>query len=118
MPKGDEAALIAGAVAGRSYAEIATAADGVGFDGATAVARSGNLAAVRAGRSQQRREAVGRLNSEVQTAIQRLGELQMHEDPKIALRAVGMVLGNAHKFTLSIECEERLQLEHFSEERS
>lgn len=68
------------------------------------------LAAVRAGRSQQRREAVGQLNIQVQPAIRRLRELVAHDDPRVALRAAALVLGSAHKFGGALEYDERLGL--------
>lgn len=115
MLKGDEAALIAAAVAGRSLPDIAAAGQ---VSVSTAQRRLQDpevLSAVRDGRAHQRREAVGQLNSELKSAIERLGQLLTHEDPNVALRAVGMVLGNAHKFTTAIEFEERLNV---LEERS
>lgn len=110
MTKGDESALIAGAVAGRSHVEIAAAA---GVSVSTVQRRLLDpeiLAAVQAGRSQQHREAVGRLNDGLQSAIGRLEELVRNDDPKVALRAVSIVLANVHKFTMAIEFDERLSL--------
>ncbi len=110
MLKGDEPGLIAAAVAGRSLVEIAAAGD-VSLSTAQRRLRDPEIvAAIHDGRSQQRREAVGKLNTELQSAIDRAGELVGHEDPNVALRAVGLVLGNAHKFTLAIEFDERLGL--------
>ncbi len=109
MIKGDETVLIAAAVAGRSLPDIAVAAQ---VSVSTAQRRLKDpeiLAAVRECRSQQRRQAVGQLNNNLQSAIERLGELILHEDPNVALRAVGMLLGNAHKFTMAIDFDERLQ---------
>lgn len=121
MTKGDEAALIAGAVAGRSHAEIAVAA-GVSVSTVQRRLRDPQIvAAVQDGRTQQSREAVGRLNDRMPVAIERLGELVMSEDPHVALRAIGMVLGNAHKFTVTIDLDERLSLleaKQFGEEGS
>lgn len=108
MLKGDEAALIESAVAGRSLTEIA-AASGVSLSTAQRRLRDREIvAAVREGRSRQRREAVGRLNTRLATAIERLGELLHDDDPHAALRAAGMVLGNAHKFANAVDFEERL----------
>lgn len=108
MLKGDEAALIESAVAGRCLSEIA-AAGGVSVSTAQRRLRDSEIvAAVREGRSRQRREAVGRLNSGLSTAIERLGELLHDADPHVALRAAGMVLGNAHKFATAVDFEERL----------
>lgn len=115
MLKGDEAALIAAAVAGRSLPDIAAAAE-VSVSTVQRRLRDPEiLSALREGRTQQRREAVGQLNSELKSAIEQLGQLLTHEDPNVALRAVGMVLGNAHKYTTAIELEERLNV---LEERS
>jgi AcrR family transcriptional regulator len=119
--KGDEAALIAGAVEGGSYAEIAAAA---GVSVSTVQRRLRDpavVAAVQEGRTQQRREAVGRLNERVSPAIDRLGELVMDEDAAIALRTIGLLLGSAHKFSVAIEFDERLGLletERFRSEES
>lgn len=108
MLMGDEAALIASAVAGRPLLEIA-AAGGVSVSTAQRRLRDSEIvAAVREGRSRQRREAVGRLNSGLSTAIERLSELLLDADPHVALRAAGMILGNAHKFTTAVDFEERL----------
>ena len=109
MPKGDEAALIAAAVAGRSLAQIAATAQVSPSTVQRRLKDPDIVAAVREGRSQQRREAVRQLNNELQSAIERLGQLLAHEDPNVVLRAAGMVLGNAHKFTMAIEFDERLQ---------
>ncbi len=107
MLKGDEAAVIAGAVAGSSYAEIAAEAAVSVSTVQRRLQDPAIVAAVQEGRTQQRREAVGRLNGQVPLAIERLGELLSDEDPKIALRAIGMVVGFAHKFT-AIELDELL----------
>ena len=109
MLKGDEAALIAAAVTGRPYAEIAAAA-GVSVSTVQRALRDPDIqAAVREGRTQQRREAIGRLNDRLPTAIERLSELLFDEDPKIVLRAAATILANGHKFTATMELDERLK---------
>ncbi len=106
--KGDETALIAGAVAGWSYSEVAAAA-GVSVSTVQRRLRDPKIvAAVQEERTQQRRQTVGRLNDRVPVAIERLGKLLADEDPKIALRAIGMILGNVHRRAL--EFDERLTL--------
>jgi AcrR family transcriptional regulator len=108
MMQGDEAALIAGAVAGWSYAEIAAAA-GVSISTVQRRLRDPEvLAAVQEGRRQQRRQAVGRVNERVPLAMQRLGELLLDEDPQIALKAIALLVGSASRLAAALEVEERL----------
>lgn len=99
MLKGDEAALVAGAVAGRSLAEIAAAA-GISISTCQRRLRDPDiLVEVAGGRAQQRREAVGQLNNDALLAIRTLRELATHEDPAVALRAAGTILATLHRFT-------------------
>lgn len=107
MLKGDEAALITAAVAGCSLAEIAAAAE-VSVSTVQRRLRDDDIrAAVYDGRTQQRREAAGRLNEAVPLAIGRLVQFVADDDPRIALNAIGMLLGNAHKLAV-VDYEERL----------
>jgi hypothetical protein len=109
--------LIAAAVAGGSPPEIAAAA-GVSESTVQRRLRDPHIAAaVQEGRTQQHREAVGRLNNRMPAAIDRLAVLVTSEDPNVALRAIGMVLNSAHKFT--IDLHERFPLfeaNHLDEE--
>jgi AcrR family transcriptional regulator len=108
--RGDESALIAGAVAGWSYAEVAAAA-GVSVSTVQRRLRDPQImAAVQEERTQQRRQTVGRLNDQLPVAIERLGELLEDSDPKIALRAIGIVLGSVHRIATTLEFDERLAL--------
>ena len=107
MLKGDEAALIAGAVAGWPLERIASAA-GVSVSTVQRALREREIAAaVREGRAEQCREVVGRLNQQMLEAVDRLADLSRHEDPNVALRAITLILGNAHKFAV-VEALERL----------
>ncbi len=112
MLKGDEAALIEAAVRGQSHAEIA-AAGGVSISTAQRRLRDPEIiAAVQEGRTERRLQMAGRLNERMAAAIERLGELVVDEDPRIALRAIGIVLGNAQQFAATVEFDQRLtQLE-------
>ena len=108
MLKGDEAALIAGAVAGWSHSEIASAA-GVSVSTVQRRLRDADIvAAVQEGRTQQRREAVGRLNEGVCVAVKQLTRLLSDDDPRVVLRAIGLILSNAHRYTTAVEFDERL----------
>lgn len=99
--RGDEAALIAAAVAGRSLKEIAAAA-GVSVSTVKRRMSQPDFAdLIREGRAEQQRQAVGRLNDDLAVVIDRLHELAAHEDPKIALSAIDKLLANVHRFAKS-----------------
>lgn len=101
--KGDEAALVAAAVAGKSLTKIAVAA---GVSVSTAQRRLQDpaiQAAIRAGLADRQRQAVGRLGADLNPAIRRLRQLVAHEDPKIALQAIDKLLSNAHRFSIQLE---------------
>ncbi len=48
------------------------------------------------------------MNTGLAAAIERLCQLLHDDDPHVALRAAGMVLGNAHKFANAVDFEKRL----------
>ncbi len=107
--KGDEAALIAAAASGQSHVEIAAAA-GVSISTAQRRLRDPEItAAVQEARTEQRLQMAGRLNQVMAAAIQTLGELVLHDDPRIALRAIGIVMGNAQQFAATAQSDERLR---------
>ena len=120
MLKGDEAALIAAAASGQSHAEIAAAA-GVSISTAQRRLRDPEItAAVQEARTEQRLQMAGRLNQVMAAAIGTLGELVLHDDPRIALRAIGIVMGNAQQFAASAQSDERLrqlEVQHVGGER-
>ena len=102
MLSGDEAALIAAAVAGRSLAEIASEA-GVSVSTVQRRLRDRNVkAAVREGRADQQRQRVGQLNTDAPRAINRLWELVDHEDPRIAMGAADRFLNHVHRFNQAL----------------
>ena len=83
--RGDEGALIAAAVAGKALEDIALAAD-VSVSTVQRRLRDPEIvAAIREGRADHQRQAVGQLNADLTEAITRLRELVGHEDPSIAL---------------------------------
>lgn len=101
--KGDEAALIAAAVAGKSFEDIAHLAD---VSVSTVQRRLRNpeiAAAIREGRADHQRQAVGRLNSDLNYAIERLRDLIDHQDPSIALRAIDKLIAHAHHFNQALD---------------
>lgn len=110
MLKGDEAALIA--ASGQSHAKIAAPA---GLSVSTAQRRLRDpeiITAVHEARAEQRRQMACRLNQVMTAAIETLADLVLAEDPRIALRAIGIVLGNAQQFAATMQFDERLmQLE-------
>lgn len=98
MLKGDEACLVAAAVRGGTLGEIAEES-GVSISTVQRrLADSDIGAAIRDGRSQQKREAVGRLNSDLNGAIARLRELVLHDDPRVALSAIDKLIVHAYRF--------------------
>ena len=60
-------------------------------------------------RTEQRLQMAGRLNQVMAAAIDTLGELVLHDDPRIALRAIGIVMGNAQQFAATAQSDERLR---------
>src|SRR3954468_8885271 len=96
--KGDEGALIAAAVAGKSLEDIAQIAD-VSVSTVQRRLRDPEIAAaIREGRADHQRQAVGQLNEDLNDAITRLRDLVGHEDPAIALRAIDKLIAHAHRF--------------------
>lgn len=107
MLKGDESALIAATMGGRSLAEIAVAA-GVSISTAQRRLRDPDiLAELAAARAQHRREFVGKLNGEVGAAINRLSQLLEHEDARVALRAINLTLTYADRLARTVVAEEQ-----------
>jgi len=103
MLRGDESALIAAAAAGLSHAEIAAAA-GVSLSTLQRRLRDPQiLRAVFEARADLRREALGRLNTHVLVALERVRELVGHEEPHVALRAAGMLMSNAFRAAPEVE---------------
>lgn len=101
MLAGDEAALIAAAVRGATLAEIANEA-GVSISTVQRRLRDHDMAeAIAEGRAQKQREALGRLNEDLNGAIGRLRELVEHDDPRIALSAIDKLILHAHRLSLS-----------------
>lgn len=98
MLKGDEGLLVAAAVRGGTLNEIAEEAD-VSVSTVQRRLRDPYIdAAIREGRAQQQREAVGQLNSDLNGAIKRLRDLVMHDDPRVALSAIDKLIIHAYKF--------------------
>lgn len=103
MLKGDEGALIAAAVAGRSLEEVAEAAQ-VSISTAQRRLRDHDIAAaIHHGRADRQRQAVGRLNSGLNHAIDRLRELIGDEDPGVALRAIDKFIAHAYRFNKDMD---------------
>lgn len=101
--KGDEGALIAAAVAGRSLEDIARIAD-VSVSTVQRRLRDPEIAAaIREGRADHQRQAVGQLNEDLTQAITRLRDLVGHEDPSIALRAIDKLIAHAHRFNHALD---------------
>ena len=101
--KGDEGALIGAAVAGKSLEDIAQIAD-VSVSTVQRRLRDPEIAAaIREGRADRQRQAVGRLNADLNDAIERLRELVGHEDPSIALRAIDKLIAHAHRFNHALD---------------
>lgn len=98
MLKGDEGALVAAAVAGRTLEEIAVAAD-VSVSTAQRRLRDPDISAlIEQGRTDCQRQAVGRLNSELNETIDKLRALVHHNDPNVALRAIDKLIAHAYRF--------------------
>lgn len=96
--KGDEGALIAAAVAGKTMEEIGQIAN-VSVSTVQRRLRDPEIAAAIAeGRADHRRQAVGQLNEDLHDAISRLRDLVGHEDPAIALRAIDKLIAHAYRF--------------------
>lgn len=101
--KGDEGALIAAAVAGKSLEDIARIAD-VSVSTVQRRLRDPEIAAaIRDGRADHQRQAVGQLNEDLTQAITRLRDLVGHEDPSIALRAIDKLIAHAHRFNRALD---------------
>jgi AcrR family transcriptional regulator len=101
MLAGDEAALVAAAVRGATLAEIAEEA-GVSVSTVQRRLRDPEVVgAIAEGRAHKQREALGRLNEDLNTAVARLRELVTHEDPRIALNAIDKLITHAHKLSLA-----------------
>lgn len=101
--KGDEAALIAAAVAGKSMEDIAQIAD-VSVSTVQRRLRDPEIAAaIREGRADHQRQAVGQLNEDLSDAITRLRDLVTHDDPAIALRAIDKLIAHAHRFNRALD---------------
>lgn len=121
MLKGDEAALITAAASGQSHADIAAAAD-VSISTVQRRLRDPEIgAAVQEARTEQRLQMAGRLNQVMAAAIDKLEALVLHEDPRIALRAIGIVMGSAQQFAATAQTDEGLrqpQVQHVGGEQS
>jgi len=99
MLKGDEAGLVAAAVRGGTLSEIAAEAS-VSISTVQRRLRDPDIeVAICEGRTQQQREAVGRLNADLNGAIMRLRELVQHEDPRVALSAIDKWVAHTHRFS-------------------
>lgn len=110
MESCNEAALVAAAVEGLSLAGIAEAA-GVSV---STVQRRLRLPEIRRqiseSRSRLRDEAVGQLGHVRLRALNRLSEIVEDDDPKIALRAIALVLTNSAKFEQIQDLDVRIGL--------
>lgn len=98
---GDEAALVAAAVRGATLTEIA---DEAGVSVSTVQRRLRDpeiLDAITEGRAHKQREALGRLNEDLNVAVGRLREHVMDDDPKISLSAIDKLITHAHKLSLA-----------------
>ena len=101
--KGDEGALIAAAVAGKPLEDIAQIAD-VSVSTVQRRLRDAEIAAaIREGRADHQRQAVGQLNEDLSDAITRLRDLVGHDDPAIALRAIDKLIAHAHRFNRALD---------------
>jgi hypothetical protein len=108
--KGDEAAMIAAAVAGKSLGEIAAAGE-VSVSTAQRRMKDPNVARlVQEGRTEQRRQLIGRLNELAEWSMQRLEELVTDEDPRVAVRAISLVLSSSQQLARVVELDERLHV--------
>jgi AcrR family transcriptional regulator len=103
MLKGDEGVLIAAAIAGKTLDEIAAESD-VSVSTVQRRLRDPEItSAVNEGRADRQRQAVGRLNADLNEAKDRLRELVHHEDPAVALRAIDKLIANAHRFNRALD---------------
>jgi transposase len=108
--RGDEAAMIAAAVAGKSFGEIA-AAGGVSVSTAQRRLKNPEVAGlVQEGRTEQRRQLIGRLNELAQLSMERLEELVTQEEPGVAVRAISLVLSSSQQLARVVELDERIRL--------
>jgi len=105
----EEAGLVAAAVAGKSLSEIAVAAGGVSISTAQRRLRDPQVAGlVQQGRTQQRRQLIGRLNRSAELSTLRLEDLLAHDDPGVALRAIAQVMSGCVQLSRVVELDERL----------
>ncbi|MFL6158429.1 MAG: hypothetical protein ACJ72D_20245 [Marmoricola sp.] len=101
MLMGDEAALVAAAVRGATLTEIGEEA-GVSVSTVQRRLRDPEIVeAIAEGRAHKQREALGRLSQDLNAAVDRLRELVMHEDPRVALTAIDKLITHAHKLSRS-----------------
>jgi len=117
MPVGNEAALVAAAVAGRSLEEMARAA---GISVSTVQRRLKQpdvVAAVREAIAQSRQERLGQLGVLALEAIRRVGALVNSDDESVALRASHLVLSNVQRLDAVADLEERLAALEVAAER-
>lgn len=108
--KGNHGRFIEAVAQGRSYSEIAQAAE---ISIATVKRRLQEpsiLEEIREVRRQRHREHAAQLAVLSTSAIHKLGELMRSEDDGVALRAVQLVLGNGIKLTTIVDFDDRLGL--------
>lgn len=108
LGKGDMSALVAAAVAGKTLAEIAVR---TGVSVSTVQRRLASPEIkdeIAAARRQQLNELLGAHMNLAGYATDRLAELVIDVDEKIALRAIALVLGNAMKLSVSVDMGARL----------
>ena len=105
---GDEAALIANAVAGRSHAQIAQAA-GVSVSSVQRRLKDADIQQkIREEQSRLRRARLADLNDVGTAAMQRLRALIDCDEPAIALRAVALSLTSAIRLDEIVDLGARL----------
>lgn len=63
---------------------------------------------VQQGRTQQRRQLIGRLNRLAELSTLRLEDLLAHDDPGVALRAIALVMSSSVQLSRVVELDERL----------
>ena len=105
---GDREALIAAAVAGRPYAEIAALANVSISTVQRRLRDPGVLAEIREERHRQRHESLGRFTQLRSTCMERLALLIDDPDGALALRAIGLVLTASNRLETVHDVDQRL----------
>jgi len=100
--------IIAAAIIGQSLREMANAA-GVSISTAQRRLRQPEVQnAIREGRRSQRAEVTGRLAALRVAALEALARLVVDPDPRVALRAASLILGNSARFDQLNDLDERI----------